>query len=157
MPARARLSLAAALAGCSTVGGQDPSEEGMVSDDVQVEVDGVLVQCGNADEVNHFWQASPEGPYTVRVMPVVCMGPQATSDFDLDDAELIDGVYQFPTWAEEISARCTAACLAAHDPDIDEDPVCLESAFVVNPAWGDWAPEDGPNCDSTIFAEDSGP
>lgn len=143
--------------GCSTVGGQDPSEEGMYSDDVQVEVDGVLVQCGNANETNIYWLLGPDGPLPYRVMPVVCMGPQSTPDFDLDDAELIDGVYHFPTWSDEITQRCSGACMAAHDPATNLEPVCLESAFTPNPTLGYWDPSDGPNCDSTLLAEEQGP
>lgn len=113
---RSLACLAAVLAGCSTVGGPDPSEEGKYSDDVQVEVDGVLVQCGNLDESNLYYVLGDEGPMPFRKMPVVCMGPQTTPDFDLDDVEPYDGGYYFPSWTAEIQARCASACLAAHDP-----------------------------------------
>lgn len=33
-------------------------------------------------------------------------------------------------------------------------PVCLEEAFSPNIAVEVWQPADGPNCDSTTFAED---
>jgi hypothetical protein len=123
-----RLWLGLVLVGCSSVGGQDPSEEGMYSDEVQVEVDGVFVQCGNLDETNSYWQVGLLGPVIHRNMPVVCMGPQSTPDFDLDDAEPVGVFYHFPNDAAEIQARCASACLAAHDPEAELTPVCIEDA-----------------------------
>jgi hypothetical protein len=152
---RASLLLMPAVAlGCSTVGGPDPSEEGKCSDDVQVEVDGVLVQCGNLDESNVYYVLGDEGPMPFRRMPVVCMGPQTTPDFDLDDVELTNEGYGFPTWTTEIQASCSSACLAAHDADTDLMPICVEDTFFPNFVWGEWQPAEGPNCDSTLSAED---
>lgn len=146
------------MLGCSTIDGEvQPSEEGMYADEVGVEVDGVLVRCGNLDEANAYWQMGDEGPHRVRLMPVVCMGPATTEGFDLADAVAIAGGYQFPSWDPEVAARCAMACLDAHDPDIAETPVCEVDNFTPNVVWDEaWEPSQPGNCDSTVLGLEMG-
>lgn len=140
------------LLGCSTVEpGPGPGEEGMYSDEAGEDVDGVLVQCGNLLEANYYWTAQPDGPERVHLMPVICVGSLDTPEFDLDSAQPVDGKYQFPDWEAEIRAQCAAGCMDAHQADTDQTPVCIEDNFTPNFTWGDWAPSDGPNCDSTVL------
>jgi hypothetical protein len=149
---RLRLASALPLLACSTVQpGPGPGEDGMYSDEVGIEVDGVLVQCGNMLDANCYWTMQSDGPDQVRIMPIICVGSVDTPGFELESAELVDGRYQFPEWEAEIRAQCAAGCMAAHDPNTDQTPVCVEENFAPNATWGDWVPMDGPNCDSTVL------
>lgn len=123
----------------------------MYSDEIGEDIDGVLVQCGNMLDANYYWKAQPDGPDQVRVMPVICIGTLDTPEFDLESAQLVGGRYEFPEWEADIQAQCAAGCMDAHDADTDETPVCTAESFTPNAAWGDWAPTDGPNCDSTVL------
>lgn len=144
--------------GCSTIDGEvQPSEEGMYADEVGVEVDGVLVSCGNLDDANYFWSTDDEGPLRILRMPVVCMGPLTTPGFELDDAVPVEDGWQFPSWNTAIADRCAMACLDAHDPETQETPVCETANFTPNPVWDlEWDPSQGPNCDSTVLALEVG-
>lgn len=123
----------------------------MYSDEVGEDVDGVLVQCGNMFESNHYWRVQPDGPDQVHLMPVICVGELDTPGFELESAEPVDGKYQFPEWDTEIRAQCVAGCTAAHDARTNQTAVCIADNFDPNFAWGDWQPSDGPNCDSTVL------
>jgi hypothetical protein len=142
------------LLGCSSVDGESQfGEEGMLADEVGVEVDGVLVRCGNFDEENAYWQFDDQGPHRIRLMPVVCMGPATTPGFDLADAVPFDGGHHFPDWDEAIAERCEMACLEAHDPETGEMPVCELENFTPNIVWDkNWTPGEGAQCDSTVLA-----
>lgn len=142
------------LLGCSdTQSSPGPTEEGQYSDEAPGdEIEGVLIQCGNTLDTNYYWHQQDSGPSKVYVMPVICVGSIDTPGFSVEDAEPQgDGYYGFPSWDEEISAQCEAACLAAHDAMIEQLPVCDLAAFTPNLAAFDWEPELGPNCDSTVL------
>ncbi|NJK31170.1 MAG: hypothetical protein HC927_01460 [Deltaproteobacteria bacterium] len=143
-----------ALLDCSNaVSSGGPSEEGMFSDEAgSDDVEGVLVRCGNELEANYYWIWQDDGPSRVFIMPVICVGDSDTPGFEVDDAEPWgDGFFHFPAWDEQIRTQCADACLAAHDPSTEQEPVCDEGPFVMNVAALDWHPEDGPNCDSTVL------
>lgn len=140
------------LACSSTQPSAGPTEEGQYSDEAPGEdIEGVLIQCGNALEANYYWHPQDTGPSKVFVMPVICVGSIDTPGFSVEDAEPQGDGYAFPAWDEEIREQCVAACLAAHDATTDQVPVCELSAFTPNFAAFDWEPDLGPNCDSTVL------
>lgn len=123
----------------------------MFSDEAAGEdIEGVLVQCGNDLDTNYYWLWQDDGPSKMYVMPVICVGSLDTPGFAVADAELTDDGYVFPDWDAEIRSQCIDACFDAHDPTTEQMPVCGAVSFSPNQAWGNWHPDDGPNCDSTV-------
>ncbi len=104
------------LLGCSTIDpGPGPGEDGMYAEEAGLEGDGVLVQCGNLDAKNYYWQTQVSGVLEVLEMPVVCVGSIDTPGFDYDAAVAVDGHNQFPEVEADIQVQCAAACEAVHE------------------------------------------
>lgn len=143
--------------GCSTIDhGSDPGEEGMYAE-TGLEGDGVLVQCGNLEAENYYWEIQVGGVLKVLEMPVVCVGAIDTPGFDYQAAVAVDGLYEFPEVDADIQLQCAAACEAAHHAGTNESPLCLAENFAPNWAIPSWTPSDGPNCDSSILPDIHGP